>query len=120
MSEVRRGEIWWADVPPPRGSEPRLRQPVLIVQANQFNESRIRTVLIAAITTNVALRNAPGNVLLPRRVSGLREESVVNVSQLLPLDRAYFLELVGRISPRFQALVDDGLRLVLQLGNLTS
>ena len=93
---------------------------MLIVQADQFNQSRIRTVLIAAITTNLALAAAPGNVLLPRRVSGLREDSVVNVSQLLALDRSYLVELVGKISPRLQALVDEGLRLVLQLSPLTS
>jgi mRNA interferase MazF len=120
MPDVRRGDIWWADLPEPRGSEPGFRRPVLVVQANQFNESRIRTVLVAAITGNVALASAPGNVLLPSRVSGLRDESVVNVSQLVAVDRGYLVDQVGKISQRIQALVDDGLRLVLQLGNLTS
>jgi mRNA interferase MazF len=120
MSDVQRGEIWWADLPAPRGSEPGFRRPVLVVQADQFNQSRIRTILIAGITTNLALVNAPGNVLLPRRVSGLREESVINVSQLVALDRSFFLELVGKISPRLQAIVDEGLALVLQLGAATS
>ena len=59
MSDVRRGEIWWADLPEPRGSEPGFLRPVLIVQANAFNQSRIRTVIIAAITTNLALASAP-------------------------------------------------------------
>jgi len=120
MPDVRHGDIWWADLPEPRGSEPGFRRPVLVVQANQFNESRIRTVLVAAITGNVALASAPGNVLLPSRVSGLRDESVVNVSQLVAVDRGYLVDQVGKISQRIQALVDDGLRLVLQLGNLTS
>jgi mRNA interferase MazF len=93
---------------------------VLIVQADQFNQSRIHTVLIAAITTNLALAAAPGNVLMPRRTFGLRQESVVNVSQLLALDRSFFVEPLGKISPRMQALVDEGLRLVLQLAPLTS
>jgi mRNA interferase MazF len=93
---------------------------VLVVQADQFNKSRIRTVLTAAITGNVALASAPGNVLLSRRVSGLRDDSVINVSQLLALDRSFFLEHVGKISPRLQALVDDGLRMVVQLAAVTS
>ena len=88
---------------------------MLVVQANQFNESRIRTILVAAITGNVALANAPGNVLLPRRFSGLRDESVVNVSQLLAVDRSYLVDHVGRIPLRVQALVDDGLRMILAL-----
>jgi mRNA interferase MazF len=120
VPDVRRGEIWWADLPEPRGSEPGFRRPVLVVQANQFNESRIRTVLVAAITGNLALASAPGNVLLPSRVSGLRDESVINVSQLVPIDRSYLVDHIGKISPRIQALVDDGLRLVLQLEGLTS
>lgn len=120
MPDVRRGQIWWADLPQPRGSEPGFRRPVLVVQANEFNQSRIRTVLIAAITTNLALAKAPGNVLLPPPMSGLRVESVINVTQLLALDRSFLLEMVGRISPPLQALVDEGLRLVLQLSAATS
>jgi mRNA interferase MazF len=116
LSDIRRGQIWWADMPEPRGSEPGFRRPVLVVQANEFNQSRISTILIAAITTNLSLANAPGNVLLPRRMSGLRHESVINVTQLLALDRSFLIDEVGRISPPFQALVDEGLRLVLQLG----
>jgi mRNA interferase MazF len=115
MSDVQRGEIWWADLPEPRGSEPGFLRPVLIVQADAFNQSRIRTVIIAAITSNVALASAPGNVLLPRRASGLREESVINVSQLAALDRSFLADHVGKISPQVQALVDDGLRMVLGL-----
>jgi mRNA interferase MazF len=115
MSDVQRGEIWWADLPEPRGSEPGFLRPVLIVQADAFNQSRIRTVIIAAITSNVALASAPGNVLLPRRASGLREDSVINVSQLAALDRTFLADHVGEISPQVQALVDDGLRTVLGL-----
>jgi mRNA interferase MazF len=116
MSDVQRGEIWWADLPEPRGSEPGFLRPVLIVQADAYNQSRIRTVIIAAITSNVALASAPGNVLLPRRASGLREDSVINVSQLAALDRSFLADHhVGKISPQIQALVDDGLRMVLGL-----
>jgi len=115
MSDVQRGEIWWADLPEPRGSEPGLLRPVLIVQADAFNQSRIRTVIIAAITTNLALASAPGNVLLPRRVSGLREESVINVSQIVALDRRFLNNHVSKIPLQIQASVDAGLRLVLNL-----
>lgn len=115
MPDVRRGEIWWADLPEPRGSEPGFRRPVLIVQANAFNRSRISTIMVAAITTNVALAAAPGNVLLPHRISGLRDESVVNVSQLIALDRSFLVEQVGKITASIQAAVDEGLRMVLGL-----
>ncbi len=115
MSDVQRGDIWWADLPEPSGSEPGFTRPVLIVQANAFNRSRIRTVIIAAITSNLELANAPGNVLLPRRVSGLREESIINVSQLAALDRRFLTDHVGKIPPQIQASVDAGLRLVLEL-----
>lgn len=115
MSDLRRGEIWWADLPEPRGSGPGFRRPVLIVQANTFNQSRISTVIIAAITSNVALADAPGNVPLPLRVSGLPADSVINVSQLVAIDRSFLIDHVGKIPERVQASVDAGLRLILDL-----
>ena len=83
---MKRGEIWWASLPKPRASEPGYRRPVLIVQADEFNRSNINTVLAAAMTSNVNLAAAPGNVQLSGRASGLRKPSVVNVSQLITLD----------------------------------
>lgn len=115
MSEIQRGEIWWADLPEPRRSEPGSRRPVLVVQADSFNHSRIQTSIIAVISTNLDLAQAPGNVLLPARVSGLSRDSVVNVSQLLTLDRSFLTELVATLPPRVQRSVDEGLRAVLQL-----
>ncbi len=115
MGAISRGEIWWADLPTPRRSEPGYRRPVLIVQADSFNRSRIQTAIVAVITSNLDLAGAPGNVLLPSRSSGLRRDSVVNLSQLLMLDRSFLTEPVGSLSPRLQAAVDEGLRLVLQL-----
>jgi mRNA interferase MazF len=112
---VTRGEIWWADLPDPRGSEPGFRRPVLVIQANSFNQSGIRTVIVAVLTGNLRLADAPGNVLLPARVSGLPRDSVVNVSQLLTLDRSFLTEEVGRLPGRLLADVDAGLRLVLEL-----
>ncbi len=115
MGEIRRGEIWWADLPAPRGSEPGYRRPVLVIQADAFNRSRIQTAVVAVITSNIELADAPGNVLLPARSSGLPRDSVVNVSQLLTLDRSYLSEHAGTLSPRLQRVVDEGLRAVLQL-----
>jgi len=115
MTELQRGEIWWADLPEPRRSEPGYRPPVLVVQADSFNRSRIQTAIVAPITSNIELAEAPGNVLLPARSSGLPRDSVVNVSQLLTLDRRFLPEHAGTLSARFQRSVDEGLRTVLQL-----
>ncbi len=99
MSEMQRGEIWWADLPEPRRSEPEYRRPVLIVQADSFNRSRIQTAIVAAISSNVELAEAPGNVLLPARSAGLPRNSVVNVAQLLTLDRSFLTEHAGTLPP---------------------
>ena len=115
MAEIQRGEIWWADLPEPRRSEPGYRRPVLVVQAEAFNRSRIQTAIIAVITSNIELADAPGNVLLPARSAGLSRDSVVNVSQLLTLDRSFLTEHAGTLSPRLLRAVDEGLRTVLQL-----
>jgi len=115
MGEIQRGEIWWADLPEPRRSEPGFRRPVLVVQADSFNRSRIQTAIVAVITSNVDLADAPGNVLLPARSVGLPRDSVVNVSQLLPLDRSFLTERAGTLPPRLQRLVEEGLRTVLEL-----
>ena len=115
FARLRRGEIWWADLPEPRRSEPGYRRPVLVIQADSFNRSRIQTAVIAIITGNLELAAAPGNVLLPASVSGLPRDSVVNVSQLMTLDRSYLTERIGIISPRWRADLDTGLRLALEL-----
>jgi mRNA interferase MazF len=115
MDEIQRGEVWWADLPEPRRSEPGHRRPVLVVQADSFNRSRIQTVIVAVITSNLELADAPGNVLLPARSTGLPRDSVVNVSQLLTLERAFLTEHAGTLPPRLQGSVDGGLRTVLQL-----
>ena len=115
MDSIRRGEIWWADLDQPRGSEPGFRRPVLVVQADSFNRSCIQTVLVAAITSNLALADAPGNVMLPAKSSGLPRDSVVNVSQVMTLDRSFLFEHVGKLTARFQNSVDAGLRSVFQL-----
>lgn len=112
---IRRREIWWAELETLRGSEPGFRRPVVIIQADAFNLSRLRTVLVAILTSNLRLADAPGNVLIPARESGLPKDSVVNVTQLLTLDRDYLRETVGRLSPAIMTEVDAGLKLVLDL-----
>jgi mRNA interferase MazF len=115
MDAIQWGEIWWADLPEPRGSEPGYRRPVLVIQADYFNASRIHTVIVAVITSNLGLAEAPGNVLIPARWSLLPRDSVVNVSQVVTLDRDFLTERAGMLPPRLLHSVDNGLRLALQL-----
>ena len=110
-----RGEVWWADLPDPTNSEPGFRRPVLIVQADEFNRSRIRTVIAAAISSNLSLAAAPGNVSLSKRSVGLNRESVVNVSQVITLDKTFLTERVGRLPDGKLREVEDGLRLCVRL-----
>ncbi len=112
---VQRREIWWADLDDPRGSEPGFHRPVLIVQADGFNRSRLQTVLAVVLTSNTRLLDAPGNVLLPRKNTGLPKDSVANVTQIVTLDDDYLAERSGRVPPKLMAWVDAGLRLVLEL-----
>ncbi len=110
-----RGEIWWGELSVPKGSGPGYRRPVLIVQADQFNKSRISTVVAAVISSNLRLADAPGNIFLSHRLSGLPKDSVVNISQLVTLDREFLSDKAGRLSAKHMAAVDDGLRLVLSI-----
>lgn len=112
---MERGEIWWASLPAPVGSGPGYRRPVLVVQADDFSASRIQTVVVAAITSNLGLAEAPGNVLCPRKETRLSRNSVVNVSQIITLDKNLLTERVGALSPKFLRKVEAGLRLVLAL-----
>jgi mRNA interferase MazF len=112
---VRRGEIWWASLGEPHGSEPGFQRPVLIVQSNEFNESAIGTAICAVITSNTRLADAPGNVRVTRRASGLTDDSVVNVSQLITLDKHMLTENVGRLPAQVLRDVEAGIRLVLAL-----
>jgi mRNA interferase MazF len=112
---MRRGEIWWASLGESQGSAPGFRRPVLIVQSNEFNESTIRTSICAAITSNMLLADAPGNVRLTRRISGLPHESVVNVSQLITLDKQILTENVSRLPAQSLRDVEAGIKLVLAL-----
>ena len=110
-----RGEIWWASLPDPLGSGPGYRRPVVVIQSDPFNESRINTVIVAAITSNLSLAAAPGNILLERNISMLSSDSVVNVSQVLTVDRSLLTELIGNLPDGIMGAIDDGLRLVMDL-----
>ena len=112
---MERGEIWWAMLPVPRGSEPGYRRPVLVVQSDAFNESRIRPIVAVVVTSNMRLGGAPGNVTLERRQSGLPRRSVVNVSQIVTLDRSYLTTRVAKLTDRQMKRVDAGLRLVVSI-----
>ena len=110
-----RGEIWWASLRAPSGSEPGYRRPILIVQADSFNRSKINTVIAVAITSNLRLAQAPGNIRLTKRQSGLKRDSVINVSQVITLNKSFLTERAGRVPESKLLEVDDGLRLVLGL-----
>ena len=112
---MTRGEIWWSSLREPRGSEPGYRRPVVIVQADPFNLSRIRTIVVAAVTTNLALAAAPGNVGLDRSEAGLPQPSGVNVTQLPTIDKGSLEQRIGRLSAGRMREVDAGLSLVLSL-----
>lgn len=112
---IERGEIWWADLPEPIGSNPGFSRPVLIIQSDKFNRSRINTVIIAIISTNLKLINSEGNVLLTKRQCNLPKDSVVNISQLFTIDQSFLRDFVGTLPTKKLKQIDKGLRLVLSL-----
>ena len=112
---MQRGEIWWASMSTPRGSEPGYRRPVLVIQSNAFTVSRIQTVLAAVLTSNLDLAAAPGNLIVKRKQSGLTRDSVINVSQVVTLNKTFLTEKVGVLPPKLMNAVDEGLRLALGL-----
>lgn len=113
---MQRGEIWWAELPDPIASEPGYRRPLLIVQSDDFNRSRIQTVIGVVLTTNLRLAAAPGNLLVTADQTGLPRDSVINVSQIITADKAFLTDRVGKLSERLMLAVEEGLRLVLGLG----
>ena len=112
---MRRGELWWASLPEAVGSGPGFRRPLLIISSDSFNASRISTVVAAVVTSNLRLAEAPGNVRIPTRGTGLSKPSVVNVSQVLTVDKSFLTERIGRVAHPQLAEIDEGLRLVFSL-----
>ena len=95
---IAQGEIWWADLPDPTGSGPGFRRPVLVVQGDSLNSSRIATVVCVPLTSNLRWAEAPGNTLLKARTSGLPKDSVANASQIISLDRGFLTERAGKVT----------------------
>ncbi|WP_269459599.1 type II toxin-antitoxin system PemK/MazF family toxin [Allokutzneria albata] len=112
---IERGGIHWAELGEVDGSKPAKRHPVLVVQADPYNASRLATVLVAVLTSNTKLATAPGNVFLPASVTGLPRDSVANVTALVTLNKSHLTERVGEVSTSLMRDVDTGLRRVLGL-----
>jgi mRNA interferase MazF len=112
---IRRGEVWWAELPDAAGSGPGFRRPVVVVSADAFNASRIQTAIVVVLTSNVRLADAPGNVRVRAKEAGLPKESVANVSQVLTVDKDVLTERAGRLRPATLEDLATGLRLVLDL-----
>jgi len=113
---IAQGEVWWADLAEPVGSEPGFRRPVVVVQGDAFNASALRTVVCVALTSNLKWGEAPGNVPLSARATGLPKPSVANVSQLVTLDRTALTERAGLLSASSLELVLAGIDVVLGRG----
>ena len=113
MVSVSQGDVCWADLAEPSGSEPGFRRPVVVVQGDAFNRSRIATVVCVALTSNVKWSVAPGNVLLSAAATGLPKESVANVSQIVTIDRAQLSKRVGKLSSAKLDLILSGIDVVL-------
>jgi mRNA interferase MazF len=113
MVTISRGEIWWADLAEPSGSEPGYRRPVVVVQCDAFNRSNIQTIVCVPLTSNLVWADAPGNVLLPMSSSGLAKDSVANVSQIISIDRKSLTERVGRLPGGKLEAILNGIGIVL-------
>jgi len=110
---ISQGDVWWADLAEPQGSEPGYRRPVVVVQSDSFNRSKIATVVCVPLTSNLRLVEAPGNVLLESGLTGLAKDSVANVSQPVTIDRESLTERVGSLPPAKLDLVLYGIDIVL-------
>lgn len=110
---ISQGDIWWADLPSPAGSGPGFRRPVVVVQGDALNQSRIGTAICVPLTSNLKWSGAPGNVLLASKTTGLGKDSVANVSQILTIDRELLTECAGKISRARVQLILAGLDVVL-------
>jgi mRNA interferase MazF len=110
---IAQGEVWWAELPPPTGSEPGFRRPVVVVQGDALNRSRIATVVCVPLTSNLKWADAPGNMLLKSRTTGLPKDSVANVSQVVTLDKTTLTERTGKLSASNLELLLSGIDVVL-------
>lgn len=113
MVEVGQGDVWWADLPDATGSGPGFRRPVVVVQGNPFNRSRVATVVCVPLTSNLTWAGAPGNPLLSTKATRLPKDSVANASQIITIDRALLTERVGRLAPKHLEQILHGIDVVL-------
>lgn len=114
MNEIRQGQVYWLDFGPVTSSAPAERHPCVVVQNDVFNRSAIATSVVCLITSNLSRENAPGNVLLKKGEAGLSKASVVNVSQILTIDKAELVERIGKLSDAAVSAVRDGLHLLFE------
>ncbi|MCL2443874.1 MAG: type II toxin-antitoxin system PemK/MazF family toxin [Treponema sp.] len=112
-----KGEIWWANLPSARGSEPAKRRPVLIIQGDEFNSSKISTVICAIITSNLQLSKSPPNILIEKAHSCLQKSSVINFSQILTVDKSFFIEMVSMLPKQFLQQIDKALISIFDIKN---
>lgn len=112
---MTRGEIWWIDLGLPYGSEPAFKRPVLIIQDDAFNKSKISTTIVVSLTTNIDLSEAPGNVFLSKKETKLPKDSVANVSQITTIDRNRLLAKISKLSSEKLSEIDNGICLILSL-----
>jgi len=110
---ISQGEVWWADLPEPAGSAPGFRRPVIVVQGDALNRSRVATVVCVPLTTSLKWANAPGNVALTSHLTGLPKDSVANVSQIVTLDRSFLTERTAKLPARKLELILSGIDIVL-------
>ena len=113
MGEIGQGEIWWAELPEPAGSGPGLRRPVVVVQGNPLNRRRIAPVVCVPLPSNLTWADAPGNTLLPGKVTRLPKDSVANSSQIVSIDRSFLVERVGRLAPKQLEQILNGIDVIL-------
>jgi mRNA interferase MazF len=111
---INQGDVFWVDLSEPSGSEPGYRHPHVVIQNNVFNRSRINTVVVCTLTSNLKRAQAPGNVLLEKREANLPKQSVVNVSQIFAVDKRDLDEKIGTLSRRRVRQILDGVRLVIE------
>lgn len=110
---IRQGDIFWVDLGIPKGSAPGYRHPHVVIQNNVFNASKINTVVVCALTSNLKRAKAPGNVLLKKGEGNLKKDSVVNISQIITIDKSDLVEKIGSLSPSRIKEVIEGAKLLL-------
>ena len=110
-----KGEIWWASLPSPRGSEPAKKRPVLIIQSDDYNSSNLNTVICAVVTSNLRLAKVPPNILLEKAISHLQRTSVINFSQILTIDKSFLIQMVSMLPKQFIQSINGALKTILDI-----